>query len=153
MCCKCPVLDEGRRHIWQIPPTERLSLRQPLVLLRYTMNGFLASYSNRFIARLSEAIPTGFLGISSTPLKLAAHSSAAHSKMNKINIPQAAAVVCAPLWIYPDTRYATRAVLNAGPSEDVSVHMYMHMLIAIPTNECYSITRYGVLCWHILARL
>ena len=31
-------------------PTERLSLRQPLVLLRYTMNGFLASNGNGFIA-------------------------------------------------------------------------------------------------------
>ena len=82
-------------------------------------------------------LPVRLSGKADTPLKLAAHSSAAHSKMNKINIPQAAAVVCAPLWIYPDTRYTTRAVLNAGPSEDVSVPMYMHMLIAIPTMLFY----------------
>ena len=38
-------------------PTERLSLRQPLVLLRYTMNGFLASNSNGFIASNSNGFP------------------------------------------------------------------------------------------------
>ena len=43
-------------------PTERLSLRQPLVLLRYTMNG----YSSQATATDSlQAIPTGFLGICS----------------------------------------------------------------------------------------
>ena len=40
------------RHIWQIPLTERL--RQPLVLLRYTMNGFLATATDSL-----QAIPTG----------------------------------------------------------------------------------------------
>ena len=38
-------------------PTERLSLRQPLVLLRYTMNGFLASNGNGFIASNSNGFP------------------------------------------------------------------------------------------------
>ena len=45
-------------------PTERLSLRQPLVLLCYTMNGFLASNGNG-IGDSLQAIPTGFLSICS----------------------------------------------------------------------------------------
>ena len=57
VCCKCPALDEGRKHIWQIPPTERL--RKPLILLRYIMNEFLASNGNGFIA----SNPNGFLSI------------------------------------------------------------------------------------------
>ena len=67
--------------------------------------------------------------------------------MNKINIPQAAAVVCAPLWIYPGTRTQHGRFLNAGPSENVSVHIYMHMLIAIPTILLHHTVRCFVLAY------
>ena len=42
--------------------------------------------------------------------------------------------------MYPDTRYTTRAV---GPSKDVNVHMYMHMLIAITVMAYNTIPSHG----------
>ena len=41
-------------------PTERLSLRQPLVLLHYTMNGFLASNGN---GKQSQRVSSAFAAL------------------------------------------------------------------------------------------